>query len=317
MRLLFQGVETPRTLFVYLDESPHLSDLKAYPKKFKLEGKSLGLPDHRLIYQLDLKGLNPGTPYFFTIGDEKRCLLAEQKFHTLSTEEPLIFVEGGDWDLTEAADQLAAIAALQKPHALLLGGDYANGPRLKRDYLLWDQWLDSVACHFYSHERGLIPLVMAVGNHEVPFGYNRDKKEAPFFFKYFPQGETAESYFALSFGDRLKIFVLDSGHAAEHGGRQSVWLKEELSKSAPASIKIALYHVPLYPSLRFAAKSALYHAFKGVCRFFLPSQASRLFSVKSEEGRRFWLPLFDAYGLTLAFEHHDQALKRTKPLKGV
>jgi hypothetical protein len=31
--------------------------------------------------------------------------------------------------------------------------------------------------------------------------------------------------------------------------------------------------------------------------------------------RHFWVPLFDKYGLTAAFENHDHAYKRTFPLR--
>ena len=34
----------------------------------------------------------------------------------------------------------------------------------------------------------------------------------------------------------------------------------------------------------------------------------------SKQGREHWLDLFDRYHLTVGFEHHDHALKRTKPI---
>jgi len=36
---------------------------------------------------------------------------------------------------------------------------------------------------------------------------------------------------------------------------------------------------------------------------------------RSKDGRTYWGPLFDKYGLTVGFEHHDHVFKRSKPLK--
>jgi hypothetical protein len=54
----------------------------------------------------------------------------------------------------------------------------------------------------------------------------------------------------------------------------------------------AIYHVPLFPSVR--NPNGEYET----------------------RGRTYWMPLFDQYGLDVAFENHDHALKRTKLLKG-
>ncbi|MFQ5729958.1 MAG: metallophosphoesterase, partial [Waddliaceae bacterium] len=51
--------------------------------------------------------------------------------------------------------------------------------------------------------------------------------------------------------------------------------------------KFALYHVPAYPCVR---------KFKG------------MFNIQI---RRHWVPIFENFGLTAAFEHHDHAYKRT------
>ena len=74
---------------------------------------------------------------------------------------------------------------------------------------------------------------------------------------------------------------------------QAAWLQAELESAAERfPYRLALYHIPLYP-----------------CHRDYSGSNSRL-------GRESWLPLFDRYRLTLAFEHHDHALKRTFPLRG-
>lgn len=53
---------------------------------------------------------------------------------------------------------------------------------------------------------------------------------------------------------------------------------------------MALYHVPAYPSVRYFRRPI------------------------SSALRRHWIPLFDQYGLHVAFENHEHAYKRTFPL---
>ena len=53
-----------------------------------------------------------------------------------------------------------------------------------------------------------------------------------------------------------------------------------------------IYHVPGYPSVR---------AFEGSTSVLV---------------REHWAPLFERYGVRVAFENHDHAYKRTVPIKG-
>lgn len=68
------------------------------------------------------------------------------------------------------------------------------------------------------------------------------------------------------------------------------WLEDKLSVNNRPN-KLAVYHVPLYPSFR-PYDTAL-----------------------SAEMREKWGPVFDKYSLTVALENHDHDYKRTKPLK--
>lgn len=255
--------------------------------------------------------------YYFTIGNASRGFSPEASFETIPLENaPLVFIEGGDWDITPEASLLAAKAGELRPHALLLGGDYPSTENLLDDYRRWDTWLDTYSQYLKTPEGRLIPLVMALGNHEVPGGFDCPREYVPFFFHLFPQGNEGKSYFSLSFGKRVQLLVLDSGHVASHSGEQRDWLERELQKHLHTPIRMALYHVPLFPSIRFIERNALYSSFYKLVKICKGKHAaSCLLSPKSLEGRRHWLPLFDKYGLTVAFEHHDQTLKRTKLLR--
>jgi hypothetical protein len=138
----------------------------------------------------------------------------------------------------------------------------------------------------------LIPLVAAIGNHD-----RRDARDAsagadpaPFFNGFFYQDPGGHSYFARRFGPRVTLFVLDSGHLAPQGGAQRDWLEAELRANADTPVRFALYHVALFPANQPIGKAV-------------------------GAGRAAWLPLFDAFRLTAAFENHGHLHKRTLPLR--
>ena len=83
---------------------------------------------------------------------------------------------------------------------------------------------------------------------------------------------------------------MDSGHTHPINGAQTEWLAGVLEARQLVPHKFALYHVPAYPS-------------------------SRPFNYGiSKQIRKNWVPLFDKYKLTAAFENHDHDYKRTHPL---
>lgn len=316
MTINVHGIKTPPELIIYYGDKS-VKNLSEYPCKVIRGGsRRIGLPDARRIYHVELQNLKTYTTYYFRVGDEKGALSEEFSFRTLPEESPLVFVEGGDWENTPKALLLAKKAASFSPHAVLLGGDYPSDVIAKEDYQRWDLWLSTYFETMRTKNGHLIPMIMAIGNHEVIGGFGKTEKEIPFFLNYFKQGETQKSFFSLSLGKDRHLFVLDSGHASSHGGEQLAWLSKELEKVAQKKVKMALYHVPLYPSIRFVKKNMVYRSLCGLVEACAgKSSAGKLFSYESSQGRKFWLPLFDKYHLTCAFEHHDQTLKRTKLLK--
>lgn len=312
-----QGIKTPSEMVLYYDTEPHFSKIGEYAHKVSAKGEALSfLPDGRMIYRIEVRGLKSGQLYYFALGDHLRAFGEEMRFRTIpENDETLVFVEGGDWENTESALELAKRAASFNPMAILLGGDYPSQVLGQRDYQKWDEWLDNYACAMKTQEGCLIPMMMAIGNHEVIGGFGQPKSQVPFFLHYFCQGETQKSYFSLPFGTRVHLYVLDSGHIEEHGGDQKKWLEEELKKTEKTPVKIALYHVPLFPSLRFVEKNRLYFCVYGMAKLLKDkATADKLYSREGALGRLHWLPLFDRYRMTVAFEHHDQTLKRTKLL---
>ncbi len=267
----------------------------------------------RRLYHVYLNHLDPNTTYYCTVreGDHH---LGSYSFHTLPLHPPYRFIDAGDWENTPVAKELAQVAATYQPDAVWLGGDYPSEVYSVKDMPLWDQWLDGYAIAFHQPSHHLTPMVVAIGNHEVVGGFGQPREHAFFYFDWFRPGQV--SYFSLPLGTEAQLIVLDSGHVATHGGDQKVWLENTLHAAETKPYRIALYHVPLYPGVRFTEKNWLFHRLVACCGWAqIPQAERRLFSHPSCWGQTHWLPLFDAYHLTVAFEHHDQCLKRTYPLQ--
>ncbi|HBO42807.1 MAG TPA: hypothetical protein DD670_02485 [Planctomycetaceae bacterium] len=247
-----------------------------------------GLADGRHVHSVELTGLKAGEVYCFRI-ELPEGLSPVYTFKTIPEGcEPIRFAVGGDALATPIFNGLVKNVAKQEPLFLVIGGDlaYANGD--VKQIGRWDLWFKSWHEHGTTPEGRLIPLVMAIGNHETNGLDAANEVRAPFYFGFFPQG--GNTFFARQFSANLGMIVLDSGHLAKHES-QVEFLEEHLKAFSQLPFRVAVYHVPLYPSYRpYDGKS-------------------------SAAGRTHWLPLFDAHGLTIGFEHHDHTFKRTKRLR--
>jgi hypothetical protein len=137
----------------------------------------------------------------------------------------------------------------------------------------------------------LIPLLVTIGNHEVAGGYATSNAAALQFYSLFAM-PGQRGYAALDFGRYMSIILLDSSHTNPIEGDQTDWLKDVLSARDKTQTHLfAFYHTPAYPSHR--VMSTRY----------------------SKAIRANWVPLFERYGVDVAFEHHDHTFKRSHLIK--
>ncbi|MCC6669468.1 MAG: metallophosphoesterase family protein [Planctomycetes bacterium] len=282
--------QQPLTPRVYWDTEPRGGLVAEYRRR--TDGTSHRIPglNDRWVHRVQLEGLEPGATIHLVAGNPVTGLSREYKVRTIPHDDrPLRFVTGGDMGPWAETRVLLRHAARTKPDFALIGGDiaYANG-RLE-DVDNWDSWLTYWTEEMVTPDGFAVPVVLGIGNHEVDGGFGQKPEKAPFYFGFFAQDP--RSYFTRRFGANLVCFILDSGHVAEHGGAQALWLDQALQAHREVPFKAALYHVPLYPSHR---------DFEGE---------------GSKAGRAHWAPLFDRHGLTVAFENHDHTWKRTAPLR--
>ncbi len=244
------------------------------------------------VHSFDFKDLGPKKNYTFQVLLNGKPAKNSYKFTTLPNDDtPIEIVSGGDLSPHEDVVSVAKQAVTKNTMALFLGGDLAYEDGNPKRFELWSQLWDLLNQAMISPDGRLLPLVVAIGNHETnKTKTSNPKVKAPFYFLFFEQNDQL-TYFTRHFGKHTSLITLDTGHVEDHDGQQEKWLKAELKRDAKIPNLLALYHVPLYPSFR-------------------PYDDK-----KSVKGRKVWLPLFDEYQLDVAFENHDHALKRSKLLK--
>jgi acid phosphatase type 7 len=288
----YQTLKPTDTSAVYFDTQSRKDRPGEY--RYKAVGTSHqipGLADERKIHWVELGSLAPGETYYFIAGDPQHGFTAEQKFRTIPAgSQKLRFVTGGDMGVSADVAALLQQAAKLDPAFGVVGGDIAYAGDLLANYHKWDAWLDLWETNMVAPTGCTIPMVLAIGNHEVHDGPALSRANAQFYFQYFAQ-DRERSYYSRTFGKNLAMFLLDSEHISPDDGEQAGWLNAQLSAHDGVPCKIAVYHVPLYPC---------YRAFDGG---------------GSVKGRQTWLPIFDQHHLTAAFENHDHAFKRTLLLR--
>ena len=286
-----QTLEGDPGLAVRYDTEPRGGDPEAY--RYRAAGTAHqveGLPDGRSVHWIDLTDLTPDGPVYFVVGSDARGFSAEVAARTLPDDDrPVRFAAGGDLGVGDEMRRLLRAAAARDARFALVGGDiaYVNGDLGRVE--TWDVWLDAWQADMVTPDGFAIPMVLAVGNHEVRGGYLGGPERTPFYLGFFAQPGNP-SYFRFPIGTNAVVYVLDTGHVVPHE-TQTEWLSERMAADRDVPFRFATYHIPLYPSHRpYDGRS-------------------------SELGRAHWGPVFDRHRLTAAFENHDHTLKRSKPLR--
>jgi acid phosphatase type 7 len=272
--------------------------------------ESLPFPfSSRIIHRVELTDLSPDTEYEFRPGWEGG---EPYRFRTMpaTLTRPVRFVAGGDLlNRKEWLEATSRIAASYEPDFALFGGDlaYANG--LEENVDRWYDFFDALTRNLITEERRLIPVLAAIGNHEVRGGYywqdtlasratlppyaGDDASRlaiAPYYYRLLAT-PGQPGYGVVDFGDYLSVLLLDSDHSNAIEREQKEWLEETLEDRDEVPHIFPIYHVPGYPSVR------------------------RYEAVVHRRVREHWVPLFEEHGVRVAFENHDHVYKRTYPLR--
>ncbi len=198
----------------------------------------------------------------------------------------LSFVIGSDAQHLQT--QMAVIrqtfskTAAENPDFFVYSGDFVNA---ELNDFEWDLFFDLADELLKTQDGRRIPLIPAIGNHEVVNGYGGNRTTAPFFYQRFALPEP-RNYHAVQYGPDLLVISLDSNHSAPIDGAQTAWLKETLERHKDVAWKIVQYHDGAW-----WGNESMY--------------------VKM---RAYWIPLFEKYGVSVVHNGHSHSYKRTSPI---
>ncbi|NLX21751.1 MAG: metallophosphoesterase family protein [Phycisphaerae bacterium] len=256
-------------------------------------GKSHRLPySNRMVHTVELTGLTPATDYRFRFNENS----AEFRFRTMPEDvaQPIRFAVGGDtMHRPEDFEAVNRQAARMSPEFVVFGGDLAYADAKPDQLGRWYTWFEVYKRSMVTPDGRLIPMLVTIGNHEVRGGTGGTPEKAPFFFNLFAM-PGLPGYASLDFGDYMSILLLDTDHVNPIDGPQTGWLARTLLQCQRRGVPhlFPVYHVPAYPGHREFAGHV------------------------NARVRDYWVPLFEEFGIRVAFEHHDHTYKRTHPLRG-
>jgi acid phosphatase type 7 len=228
-----------------------------------------------------LTGLQPGTTYYYCVGDGSRSGWSEIREFTTAPERvaPFSFIYMGD--AQNGLDRWGTLlrnAFRSRPDAAfyIMAGDLVDRGADQDD---WDSFLANAQGVF--DRRHLVP---AIGNHECQGGHPTLYLKLFELPKNGPKQVEPERAYAFEYSNALFV-ILDSNLEPS---AQTAWLEQQLA-STKATWKFVVYHHPAYSSA--------------------PGRDNH--KLRSE-----WGPIFDKYHVDLALQGHDHAYLRTYPLKG-
>jgi len=256
-------------------------------KPIRVKAVSAGLKDEHLLndplimrHTVELKGLEPGTRYRYSVGDGSRGGWDEYREFTTAPGGvvPFSFVYMGD--AQNGLDRWGTLvhnAYRERPDAAfyLMAGDLVNRGAQRDD---WDSFFHNASDIF--DRRTLVPLI---GNHECQGGH------PTLYLKQFklpsngPAGMERGRAYSFEYSN-AQFIILDSNLEP---ATQTRWLEQQLAASRARWRFVACHH-PAYPSAVGRSNDELF---------------------------REWTPVFDKYHVDVVLQGHDHAYLRTFPMK--
>lgn len=253
----------------------------------KLYSRELDSNQSVSCYSALLTGLEPGLSYRYRVGSPSLNAWSDYRTFSTAPDNPASwsFVYFGD-PQASAEDFGKALETVEERHPevlfYMIGGDLVDKGWSRN---LWDSLLASTSGVFARK-----PVVPALGNHD--FGrYQAGSKIFSAYFSLPPRqrvGSGSELNYSFEYGGAYFIVV----NAEEPQlAKQTAWLEAELQKAeaAGSAFKVVMCHFPVYNTSKKRS---------------------------SNTAQKYWVPLFDKYGVDLMLTGHYHSYMRSKPLVG-
>ncbi len=257
---------------LYYDTVDHGTEFANYAFSKSVDSKNLAFDVNHAFFRL--KGLKPQTRYYFVVSDGRETS-ARYYFETAPNDRDsrLSIIAGGDSRNNREPRQAAnLLVAKLKPHGVLFGGDMTdNGTALE-----WKEWFEDWQLT-YADDGRITPVMVARGNHEWNDAILVNLFDTP-----------KGVYYGVNLGgDLLRAYTLNSESSV--GGKQTDWLKMDLTANSHVTWKVAQYHRPMRPHIQ-----------------------------SKKEGTKqytYWASLFYEHGMNVVVESDAHTVKSTWPIR--
>ncbi|CAI2361334.1 unnamed protein product [Moneuplotes crassus] len=310
-----EGSCTPTLLWKEYTTGLDLQDSSNW-NKFTINASDYESPKNeyskRYIYTAYMKSLKPNTRYVFQITSSSwKSQTAKTYVYKTFDESKIVIVDGGDVGNSHITETMNKNTVSKiEMDLIMLGGDIAYDNNIAACYRSWDYLIKRLPQQRTDPVTGLtrlIPTIYGVGNHDMGINpYNGAKithnANEPAFKHYFPQntydgkipyGTDRKSYSLQKIGNLLEIYSLDTGYDTKMEGEQMEWMILNLERNS-ATYRFAQYHGPVYSACK---------------------QDAHFDHTVSDKGKKYWIPIFDRYNMTIVFENHTHSFKRSKRIK--
>ncbi|MGA0555895.1 metallophosphoesterase [Larkinella sp. VNQ87] len=241
------------------------------------------------IQEAVLTGLKPGTPYFYEIeAQSKTGETISSGILTFSTavKEGVAFTFGliGDTEARPHVNhRVGRLLWDERPNFVLHVGDLTDGGEQPYKF----EW----NYEFFTGSRQLssrVPFFPVPGNGEGDL----------YWYKHYNALPEPRAYYSFRYGD-AEFFMLNSNEEKEFapGGRQYIWLEEQLKKSTARWKFVAHHHAPYSPD-----EDDYGNAW------------TRSTDLGDAQIRKI-IPLYEKYGVDLVFYGHLHTYHRTLPIR--
>ena len=289
--------------YVLYDTLTGLNSQKSLQTKSVKDGKismremdyTEGVPEG-YFHHAELFNLMPSTTYYFKFCTDGICS-DEFNFLTAPVQDiAFSIISGGDSRLggekpryagrtphVERQEMNRIIASLTEEDPSVLafahGGDYCTTADWR--HLYW--WFEDHELTITKDKR-ILPLIIARGNHEHEIGFLEN------FWLGEISNENSDGYFFMTqLSPSAALITLNT--ETSMAGNQLEFLEETLEESRQDfKWMFTQYHKPAYPAVKDYDREDFYHV------------------------RRYWVPLFEQYKISMAWESDGHSLKKTSPL---
>lgn len=289
--------------YVLIDTIPVLKGDQVLKTNSSKDGKifmrkmdySEGVPE-AYYHHAELNNLRPSTTYYFKYCTDNVCSDTYNFITAPDQDQPYAIISGGDsrlggekprfagrTPLIERQQMNRMIAKLTEEDPSIIafahGGDYCTTANWRHLYYWFEDHVLTI-----TKDNRILPLIVTRGNHEHEIG----------FLENFWLGEITNEYsdgyfFMTQITPSSALLTLNT--ETSMAGDQLEFLEETLEKHrAKNNWMFVQYHKPAYPAVKDFDREDFYHI------------------------RKYWVPLFEKYKISLALESDGHALKKTMPI---